>query len=413
MSLQSKLVRKSISKFALAVAMATTGVVAMGAIEAPAFAQKKKKDKQEAAQTNYSEGFVATYQPIATQIEGGADPATLTGQVPAVVAAVETDDDRMAAGNLILSMGQKAQDPALQKQGLEMMLQSGKVPAANIGQYNMFAGQLAYNAKEYPAARNYLETALANGQTSNDLEALIAESYFAENNYQEGLTYLNQAIETRKAAGQTVDQEWIKRGLAVAYNNKLSPQTSNFATMLVENEPTPSNWADVVILQMGAANYANPELLDLLRLAREADALREEGMYLDYVDAADYRRLPGEVMAVIDEGRAAGKLDQSATYLNDIRSQAEGRATEDRGDLSGILSSARSSSDATTIVNGANLALSYGDYPAAEMLYTKAMDMAGVDKSLVQTRLGIAQLEQGKAAEAKANFDAVTTGDRA
>ncbi len=410
----SRLLRPaSSSSFALAAVLATTGLFAVTAAETPAHAQKKKKDDQKGAEkANYSKEFVAVYQPLAQQVEAGADVATFRGQIPALTAAATTADDRFVAGNMILQIAQKTKDEALQRQGLETMLQSGKVPAANLGQYNMIAGQLAYNAKDYPAARTYFETALANGYAEGNPQAMIAETYFQNGQQAEGLTYLAQAIEARKAAGQPVDEKWIKRGLSVAYTNKLADQTSQYNRMLVANSPTAANWADAVAIVMGGANYPNPEVLDLMRLARATDAMRDEGFYADYAEAADYRKNPGEVVAIIDEAKAAGKLGKSAAFLNDIRSQAVGRAVSDKKDLPNILKSAQGSSDAKTIVNGADLALSYGDYPAAELLYTKAMNMPGVDKGLVQTRLGIAQLEQGKTAQAKASFGSVT-GTRA
>jgi hypothetical protein len=56
-------------------------------------------------------------------------------------------------------------------------------------------------------------------------------------------------------------------------------------------------------------------------------------------------------------------------------------------------------------VSGAGDAfLSYGEAAKAESLYTIALTKPGVDSNRVLTRLGIAQLDQGKAAEALANF---------
>ena len=404
------------SKYALAVALATTGVLASTAIATPAQAQRAKQEKKAAKESegkNYSKEFVAVYQPLAQQVEAGGDVAALKGQLPTLTAAAQTADDRYVAGNMILQVGQKSQDQALQKQGLEMMLESGKVPAANVGQYNAIAGGLAYDAKDFTKARQYFEAAMAAGYNENEPQALIAETYFQGGQNAEGLAYLKEAIDARKAAGQPVSEAWIKRGMSVAYNNKMPAETSDYARMFIANNPTPANWADVIVIEVTGQNYANPELLDLMRLAREANALRDERSYADYVDAADYRKLPGEVLAVIDEGKAAGKIPASSQFMNDLRGQAVSRAAADKKDLPGILKGAQNASDVATITSGADLALSYGDYPAAEMLYKKAMGMPGANADLIHTRLGIAQLEQGKAAEAKTHFDMVKTGPRA
>ena len=52
----------------------------------------------------------------------------------------------------------------------------------------------------------------------------------------------------------------------------------------------------------------------------------------------------------------------------------------------------------------ADTLLSYGKAADAEPLYAKALTMPGANTGLVLTRLGIAQLDQGKLADAQASF---------
>jgi hypothetical protein len=56
----------------------------------------------------------------------------------------------------------------------------------------------------------------------------------------------------------------------------------------------------------------------------------------------------------------------------------------------------------------ANANLSYDKAAEAEEFYSKAAGMAGADMPVTLTRLGIAQLDQGKYAEASATFAKVT-----
>ncbi len=63
----------------------------------------------------------------------GGDYASAKAQLPTVIAAIETPDDRYMAGNLTLLLGNKLKDPVLQRQGLELMLASGKVDPAQVG----------------------------------------------------------------------------------------------------------------------------------------------------------------------------------------------------------------------------------------------------------------------------------------
>lgn len=395
------------SAIAMALVLAATGALGVTAMEQPAHAAKKDKEKKSGSQ-DYSDSFKAAYGPLAEQTKGNsADWASLAGQVPALVASIQTDDDRFAGGQFIYTVGTKSQNEALMLQGAELMLASGKVPAENQSQYNMMAGQLAYKAKDWAKARTYLMKAVELGYSDSSPQGLIAKSYFAEDKNAEGLAYLKQAIEAQEASGAGADPQWAKRGLSIAYNNKLQPQTSDFALMFLKSDPSVTNWGEVIAINAYGGGYDNPEILDLMRLAMDVGAMRDERMYADYIDAADYRRLPGEVVMVIDKGISSGKIAPNESYAADIRSQAETRAKADRAELAGILRNAANSSDAKSVITGADVALSYGDYATAETLYNKAKDMPGADTGLALTRLGIAQLKQGKTADAKASFDAV------
>ncbi|MFA6220277.1 MAG: hypothetical protein WC692_10955 [Erythrobacter sp.] len=394
------------STLALAFVVATGAVAGMATFEAPALAAKEPK----APKASYSKGFIAAYKPLQDLLQAAApDVEAIKASLPAVLAAVETDDDRMAAGQAYVNASQKANDLSLAFQGLELMLASGKVPAENIGIYNFQAGQLAYKYEDYNKARTYLQAALAAGYTSDNPETFIAESYFAEDRITEGLAYLSGIIEQRRAAGQTVDEAWIKRGLAIAYNDQLNAEAQKYATYYVTEYPSETSWRDAIAILLNTGGYENPEILDLLRLGRRAGTLNDGRLYMEYLDAADYRRLPGEVVAVVDEGRAKGLLPASDPYVNDTYAQAATRSKADQADMASLMRDARAANATLrTVMGAADSLLSLGRPAEAEEFYAKAGTIAGADTALTLTRLGVAQFDQGKFAEAKASFDKVT-----
>lgn len=395
------------STFALAIALATGGAFAVAALEAPAFAQKEKKKKE--AKPQYSKGFIEAYKPLETiaAAEPVDYPAIKAG-IPSLVAAVETDDDRYAAGSFIYSNGAKNQDQAAALQGMEMMLKSGKVPEDKIGQFNFVAGQVAYTAKDYAKARPYFQAAADAGYTENDPMIFVAESYFAENQPQQGLSYLSDLINAKIAAGETVDEGWLRRGLAQAYNNQLNSEVRKYSTWYVTQHPSDESWRDAVAILLNTGGYQNPEILDLLRLGQRAGVLNDAKLYLEYMDAADYRRLPAEVVSLIDEGYAKGVLDKTDPYVVDTRRQAAERAAKDRADLAGLKADAdKASASIATVLAAGDTLLGLGEPANAETYYAKAVNMPGANTPMVLTRLGIAQFDQGKLAEAKATFDKV------
>lgn len=395
---------KPVSRFALAIALATGAAVGVTALEAPAYAQKKKKAEAGEAK-DYSKGFIAAYQPIQEQITAAGNAAGAVGSVPALKAAAQTADDRFAAGQLIYSIGRDAQNMALQRDAVAMLIESGKLPAADVGRYNFLAGQLAYQQEDYPAARSYIERAIAAGWTENNPQTLIAESYFAEDNNQAGLEYLDRAIQARVDGGQPVDENWIKRGLSIAYNSDMAPQAENYSRLLVQYYPSVQNWGDAIGILRNNNAYGDEELLDLLRLAQRTNSLRTARDYVDYIETADPRRLPIEVGRVIEQGKAAGLLNSSDRYVNEAETMSRSGASLVREDFASLEADARSASGSAQVAIAAGDAYLSDNQPAkAEELYRVALAKPNVNAAVALTRLGIAQLDQGNTAEANATF---------
>ena len=403
----TRLARKNgaASTFALALALAAGGVAGTAMLDAPAHAAKKEKK----AKPTYSPAFVAAYKPLEELAKAEPlDYAALKAGFPTLLAALVTDDDRYAAGSFIYSNAAKQQDQAMALQGMELMLKSGKVPAENVGQFNFVAGQLAYAANDYAKARPYFQAAADAGYTDTDPLIFVAESYFAEDKAQQGLTYLTDLINAKVAAGETVDEAWLKRGLAQAYNNNLNSEANKYSSWYVKQYPGEDSWGDAVAILLNTGGYQNPEILDLLRLGKRVGVLRDSKLYLEYVDAADYRRLPAEVVTVIDEGYAKGKLDKTDPYVTDTRRQAAERAATDRADIEKLMADAnKAGATLATVLAAGDTLLALGRPADAESFYAKALNMPSVNAPMVTTRLGIAQFDQGKYAEAEATFNKV------
>ena len=405
--------RRSTGRFgaSAALAVALMGGTALGvtALEAPAHAQKKAEKPQ------YSKGFVAAYQPVDEMLKAETpDLNAAKAALPGVLAASETPDDKYATGGLYYNVGRLTEDTNLQLEGVKQMLGSGKTSAENVAKFNTLAGQLSYNAQDYATARTYLERAVEAGASELELTGLIAETYLNEGRTQDGLTYLRGTINDLVAAGQPVDEAWIKRGLSAAYEANNAEEAVQYSLLYVDQFPSESAWGDAIAIQRNMLQYDSQQTLDLLRLARRANVLRSERDYLDYVDAADARRLPGEVDAVIAEGLADGNLSESNPYVVEVRNNARGRVDADRAELPKLAADARKAgADSALLMATGDAYLNYDRAAEAEEFYTMALDKPGVDTPRVLTRLGIAQLDQGKTEEARATFAKVEGARRA
>ncbi len=404
--------RKRSSGMALAIALATGAVVATGVVAEPAYAQrKKKKDKKEEQASQYSEGFVAAYQPLNEKVnDDAADLTTIKPQLASLASMAQTPDDKNAAGGLIYNAGAKLQDQTLQLQGMELLIAGGKIPAENVGRFNFIAYQLANGLGQYEKSRTYLQEAINQNFTTESvngpaMQVAMAESFFSESRFKEGLGFLSQAIKMQKNSGQPVQEAWYRRGLTVAYTNKVVPEVYDITLGWVSDFPSDANWRDAINLTRNLNEFEGQELLDLFRLGRKVGALQEQSDYDYYVESADARRLPKEVKDVIEEGVAAGVISQDNLFISESLQTATGRIQSDRAELPALERDA-GAADAglRTVVAAGDAFLSYGEYGKSARFYQKALGMVGVDTQRVLTRLGIAQVSLGDHEAAKATF---------
>jgi hypothetical protein len=397
--------------FALALALASgTAILTVPGFTDAAHAQKKDKKKEE-AKAQYSKEFVAAYQPLSTALAAeGSDVNALRPQIDALIPLAVAPDEQLATGGLLYNAGNKLSDRALQLKGMEMMLGSGKLTPEDSARYNFVAYQLANALQQYPKSRGYLQKAIDAGFatetfTTADLEITMAESYFSANEFGPGLDYLDRAIKARKAAGQPVDTQWYRRGITVAYNNKVEPQVYDLVVAWLADYPTVENWRDAINLTRNLNDYEGPEALDMLRLSRKAGVLADKQDYLFYIEAADARRLPKEVKDVIDEAYAKNAVSKDDIFVTDSLATANGRIKADQAELPVLERDANAAGASfRTVFAAGDAFLSYGQYGKAAGFYEKSLGMAGVDRNTALTRLGIAQVGVGDYAAAQASF---------
>ncbi|MEO1220192.1 MAG: hypothetical protein AAFY42_02420 [Pseudomonadota bacterium] len=414
------LTRKRTSSLALAIALATGGAVVTSAVfPTEASAQRRDRDRDKDEDENdgggYSSEFREAYGPLDELLKTeGADISGIKPQLATLAGLLNTNDEKYAGGNLIFNGGIKLQDRPLQLQGMQTMLSSGMVPAENVGRFNFIAYQIANQLGDQPTARTYLQAAIDNNFTSENISAsslrvAMMESFFAGGEYDAGFDYLRDAISTQKAQGLSVDESWYRRGITVSYENEITPTVYEIAVMWLSDYPSETNWRDAVNIARNLNDFQPGEMLDLFRLSRRAGALSDASDYDYYVEVADARRLPSEVKAVIEEGKAAGVLTDSNLFITEALGIANTRIAADRADLPALERDA-SAPDAglRTVVAAGDAFLSYGEYTKAAKFYERSLTMPGVKTAEELTRLGIAQIGAGDYAGARDSLGRVS-----
>jgi hypothetical protein len=414
--------RKSLSHAALAVSLVVGGVGAAIAVPGTAIAQEKpkfSKDWREAAKPLDAAVAKITAdaeaQALAEQIKAADDAARAPlrqqlntalgnplGSLDAISAVATTADDQYYTGNYILQLGQAMYDTTLQSRGLQMMINSGKVPAEQLGLYNYYVGAFAYDAKDWQTARTYLRQAIDAGYYENNVERRLAETYFMAGDNEGGYTVVRELTQARRDAGSTPPEALLTRALNLASKDGSGPGLADQASLLVEFYP--QHWHDAIILTMTGYGLQPEETLDLFRLMSRTNSFKNEIEYFEYVDNLDPRKLSNEVLAALDEGVASGVLSASNSRVAEYRSLANTRASTDRNEAAQIEKEARSAPTGVPARASGDVYLSIDNGAKAEEMYKLALEKGGVDRDRILTRVGISQVEQGKWAEARETF---------
>lgn len=398
-----------ISRSALGIALAFGTVSAGMSLATPAMAAKKDSG---GAKLKLSKGFQAVAVEAQKAIEAakqGGDAADAKAKLEAARAAIENADDRMFFGSLAVGLGGHLKDNAIQRAGLQAMVDSGLADAAQLPRYHYFIGALAYEDKDYASAQKELQTAISLGHTGDNSEALLAESFLGDKKPQQGLAVLKAAIERQAATGSPAPEGWYRRGLGAAFSANQTADANWFAMGLVKAYPSAKNWGATLAVLREVSKFGPQETLDLMRLMDRTNSWTEERDFVEYIQAADPRRLPGEVLRVVQLGLTSGKLRANDTFVSDAKSQATARQSADKASLASYAADAkRANATEATVTGAADALLSYGEAGQAAELYQSALGKAGVDTARVLTRLGIAQLDQGDFAGAQATFAKVT-----
>ncbi|MET0179356.1 MAG: hypothetical protein ABW194_02595 [Novosphingobium sp.] len=392
----------------LAAALLGSATMAAGlGFATPAVAQKAPKNG------GFSPAFQAAAAPLEAKINAAsavekqarAGDAAAKAQfdaavagAPALLAQVEgtakTPQDKLVAGQMALNLGIMTNNLPMAERGARAMLASKLLDPTQTAQVQKTLAQIAQIA--------------AGPQV--DPVAQAVEAQVKANNPRGALAELRRAVAARPA-GQPAPAAWLARATQLAVVNKIPDEALFWSARQVELYPTNINWlaATQTVRQFVPMD---PQLaLDLFRLMARSGALNNEtrfvsNEYATYADMANLRGAYGEAVRVIDQGVAAGALNAGGS-IGQIRRSAAAKSAGDKASLPGLERDSRAAANGIPALATADLYLGGNEPAKAEELYKLALQKGAVDKDRAYTRLGMAQFDQGKYAEARDSFTKV------
>lgn len=418
---------RRISRFnmALMLALAGTTAVSLALPVDGAFAQrtekKGKKGKDEAPQMELSADFRNAFSAAQTAF-GASDFVTAEAKLNEAAAVAASADEKYLTGKLTLQIGLKKNDEAMQMKGIEQALASGKSTDAEKKTFNSFIGEKALLKNDFARARQYLTAAVEAGQNGPVNLFQLAEAHFGEAIAKSGgrsidatnapiaaagLPYLQRAVEADLAGTKQYSASWAKRGFQIARATKTD--SSVFANLLLRADAGKGAWHEVVqAVQADNRNFTSEQNLDAMRLLRMAGGMTSASDYQEYIEAAGAARRPTEVIALIEEGKAAGIITDGNAYFKDALATASGARGEYVATLPESVRDSRGKATATVTLATADALLANKQYAEAEELAGIAVTKGATDKERALMVQAIAQVAQGKYEPARQTLAGVT-----
>jgi hypothetical protein len=395
----------------LAVALALAGGLGAPTL---AFAKDKAAASSE-GKSQYTKAFVDAYNPFKAAVDKATDDASAEAvrpQAAAVVAAITNDDERYAAGTELLQLGLKLKDKDMQRQSLIMQLDSGKVTPDKLAVFNYYVGGFSYDKDDYDNAEKYLTQAFNLGYREHDIASLIAESYFQQKKDAQGLAEIKRMEQVSEAAGAPLPEATLRRGLKAVYDAHDGAQIADWAALVVKHYPKPETWNMALSVIRDSYQFQPDEVLDLYRLMRVTKSMQTKRDYVFYIDSADARKLPNEVVPLMQEGISKGLLDANDAYVTETLKVAQSHAADDRASAEQMGQDAQKAANGVPARAAGDNFLALNQPQKAEAMYKLAVQKGGVEADRMTMRTGVAQAMAGEDAAARQSFQAVT-GTRA
>ncbi len=404
---------KSVSKAALAAAVL---LAAPHAMMLPAAAQKKQKE--EAPKLKVSEPF----RKVAAEVETLLKAKDFQGanvKLGALEALAKNEDELFFLANLRLTTAANLNDDPTTIRQLDTLIAHPKTDPTLLGQYNFSRGDYALKQKKPAEALPFLIKARELGFAPNgtNINLLIAQTQFEAGQVDAGAANIDVAIKAEEAAGRKAPAAWYRYASNRLYLAGNKAAASAWLVRQMAAHPDADGWRNILLIYMEQASDKGVELdadlqLDVFRLMRAAKVMGGANDYFRYANLAYLRGLPWEAKAVIEEGRATGKVQAGDAEINKLYDLAT-KSEKAEGPLSAEEKNATAAANGIAARNLADAYLGSRSYAKAAEFYRLALQKGGVDAALVNTRMGIAQAMLGQKPEAKAAFDAVTSGQRA
>ncbi|MES2072932.1 MAG: tetratricopeptide repeat protein [Pseudomonadota bacterium] len=316
--------------------------------------------------------------------------------------------------NAVIASG--TNDNALLAKSFDGMINSKRLPPADVLKFTDGMASIYFNAKDYPNAKIWAERYIALDKSNLQIQNLMARILYLQDNFSGAAKQINDMVLADDAAGRTTSQETL-RLLASSYQQlKDKNGYRSVLERLVKSYPSKDYWADLLYQTETKPGFADRLRLDTYRLELAVDNLNEPGRFVEMIQLLQLAGIPGEAKKVVDKGYADNVLGtgKDAARHKQLRDQVTKQATDDAKSLSDGENQAKAAKTGTGLVNIGHNYTVYGQFEKGIAMMEQGIAKGGLkNPDDAKLRLGVAYLQSGNKAKAEEIFKTIQGTDGA
>ena len=384
---------------ALALAMFGVAGIALSPTVPPALAAEEADDAIDSSEFNRE--FVEHYVEAVEAFQDNMDfPAAHSFLDEALAVENLTPEERYTAEILHFQLYLQEQNIEAATPHINNAYDTGVMPQADKESYLRIAALV--NQQDYSRAILYGSEAQNYPGWDDSGDQVLANAYYFSGDLAGAEQFAESVVARKEAAGEPVPFAILNVLFFSEQEQGKEAEAALTAGRIAVVDPSPENWARVIDNAFTAPNLEDRQFMNLYRLRRKTGTL-DPTEYAGMTNLAVNLGLPSEAQSILDEGISAGYVQ--AADVAQASQDVAALTTETEAGLGDFATEAAASPTGNAHVQYGELLLGYERYAEAETEIQAGIQKGGLTRLAdAQILLGIAQLEQGKKAEAEQTF---------
>lgn len=332
------------------------------------------------------------------------DTATIPAKLAAAQAVAKSPDEKFFVATNQVKIALAANDLVGIRAGVDALQASGVAETSDLVARYTDLGKRYNAAGQVDQAVVVLDKALALNPNSVPTLINLASVRDAQGQKAEAVALMQKSFLASKASGTKVEEGNYKFAASLAYKQRL-PLANDVAREWVAAYPSPASWRDTLRMYRDLNRPQPAQVIDLLRLARAANAMAGENDYYTLSSAlVDAGRL-SEAKAVLADAGTAPNVDLKKTQFTSLNAKVA--AAPSRAAIDTAAKAALAGASGKAMIDAGDALYGVGAYAEAAPLYRAALAKGG-DAATANLHLGMALARAGDKAGATAALGAVT-----